>query len=463
MPKSQNELIIYLEDQLMYWFVLDEQSYKLHKKISIPSEIYHGGDILDESHLHYLLKKSLDELKKVPKSVGVVFNSDKMVIRTLKMPKLSTEEKEQLIKNELPQLFIQDLTEYSWTKAQLRDAEEEQLLLLTITPTKLIEKFYTLFEKLGFKKIHLYPLSNLLLYFLNQQEGGAVYEHNLSSFGYHYVNGEQVYTKLSDSEGLSRLFKEHGMDFDSVVALLNHAADEVTSEIDSENFEIEFFEALYGDRHTLQQLAESFPKVDRHFKAGTLCDEELNYFTDPIVDEEGREQVHYDELNTILNEHGEAIPGYSNKSQSQVKHKLIKIAAAVSACLLIGSYFIGQNLEKKIDQYSMSQSHIEDRNLNEEGAPNAAISINDEYQNQYPELINQIFLTKPEEATITSIYIENGAAEVNGQVSTEDALDSWIAEIEKITGQKSTKDSSAVIDGVTYFKFTIGKAEDNYV
>lgn len=465
MPKSQNELIIYLEDQLMLWFTPNEESYKLYKKISIPSEIYYNGEITDETHLHYLIKKELDEFKKTPKEISLVINSDKMVSRTLKMPKLSDEEEEQLIENELSQLFIQDLEEYTWTKTMLRNSEEEQLLLLTITPTDLLDKLYKLFEKLGMKKINIYPYSNLILYFLKIQEGGAVFEHNLTSFGFHYLNGEQVYTKLYSSEGLSRVFKDHPMDFNSVKALLNRTHDEVTSEIDHENFEIDFYDGLHGDKHAVDQLAESFPQVANHFKSGILFDEDLIYYTNPILDDSDEPIINYDNLIDMLDENEETISGYSNKlSSGQGKHRLFKIAAVLAVILFVGSYVMGQYLEKENDRYLASESHIEDRNLDKESSTeNHVVNINDEYQDKYPEIINQIFLTKPEEATITSINIEDGVSEVNGQVSSEDALDSWIAEIEKVTGQKSTKDSSAVIDGVTYFKFTIGEAEDKYV
>lgn len=465
MPKMQNELIIYLNDQLMYWFTLEEEKYKLLKKISMPSSIYKNGDILDETHLHYLIKKQLDELKKTPTTIDLIVSSDMMISRSLKTPKLSNEEEKQLIENELPQLFIQDLSEYTWTKTELRDLEEERQLLLTITPTNQLEKFYSLFDKLGVKKINIYPESNLLMYFLEIVGGGAIFEHNLSSYGYHYLNGDQVYTKYFRSESFERLYREYPMDFESVSNLLKNKSDEVTVEIDAETFKMDFYDGLYADRHAIENLSDSFPAVQNHFKFGTLFDDALIDYTDPILDETGKTLIETDEISKLLYEHQGAVLGYTNASGTgHIKHKLLKIAALVSVLLLVGSYLIGKQLESQVDEYAATRSHVEERNLDlDDSVDQSVIDVNDEYQDQYPEIINQIFLTKPEDAVITSIFIEDGISEVNGQVNAEDALNSWMAEIEKITGQDASVDSSAVIDGVIYFKFTIGSAEDNYV
>lgn len=448
---NKNLTVLYIEDRTAYigrWED-DAPSGEL-EPVDIPVHVIEDGRIQDASQLQYILKRALEERGIQKDRCLFIVNTAQAVVRSLNIPSMSTEEVESLIENERENLFVQEPDEYDLDYTDYIEAEGVHHLLVAILPKAITEAYRDLAKRCDMTFEGIVPLSVLSLDFCHHLGGGRMYSIAIGHLGFHYVNENRYYARTEQNEAMVSLLTNEGLEFSEMARVLRDNYEERVSEIDRERFCQQTEAAFYGNLALLERMSNGFSPSKVELVTGSLVESGIY----GAIMEEGRyRQLPLGDLIAAGLAHKELLMRFQGKEKhtaASKKYILPLVAVALAFCILLGTFLYGEKLKEENRALSAQSDRRQEEQMVAEQMPNAASTPAD-VGNQ----IKTIQASVPADVILTGVEFRDGTIEITGETKDETLIDPWIQTLEQDLDGKVTKEPSASVGDVVYFRLMV--------
>lgn len=450
---SKMKHIIFLADKYIRIFSFSEEEGLLQEEIiDLPNAIFNNGRVEDSSHLIYLLKKYFEDNQYKKENLIFLVQSTDLFTKSLEVP-LGIEEDElnELIDNEIDEIFVQDLNEYHRSVLNLSNQSDKNLVIISIIPKELIKSFEPLTKNFKNPSISFLAKDTLYISYLNKMGKGQIWKIDDILFSFYRLDDDLLYAKNIRAEALNRLFLKNKIMYTEIPNILEGKFDSRITNLTKEEFSQEFYHSLRSDINFIELISDNYSPDDKVILSGLFFEKEDAALKNSLIIDKNYSAVIKDiDLAIFLLNHENSFEYIEEKQMKKKRVNIPLLFLILGLFILAFSYFYGQNLNKKNNELMKKQEKIVTQDENNEAEENFV-----EDTSQISSTLNQLYLSKPEEINLTSINFENNIFEVNGQVENSEVLDNWINELEKTLNVEVLKEPSTSIDGLEYFRFTM--------
>ncbi|MDY3118049.1 MAG: hypothetical protein SOW18_00750 [Peptoniphilus sp.] len=450
---NKGKTIVYFEDRQCYVISYEENGAvgETHS-FDIPINVVTDGEICDGAQLHYLLKKTLEELGLTKSKAFFVIHSTGAVNRTMHVPSMTEKERVSLIENESESLFAQDLEGYALESVDLKSDDDVHHLLVTVCPETIVEGYRDLAKQCELKLLGIIPFSTLALEYAHWLGGGRMNFVGTDHVGFYYGHENRYYDRTEANDSVLGFMSRNELMPEEILRIERNEYDGRISDIDRPNLIREMQSAYYEALSRVEHMGSEFSLVDCQLIAGSFVESGL---CDKLLDEEVYRPLFLKDLFSLALEHSEDLQLFTKSKGTGGRNNnyYIPIAALLLAfVILIGSFVYGEKLKRE-NRNLLLKSH--EQETTQEESDDLAVEGSTEKAVDLAGVIAKIKSSAPDALTITGMDYQNGALTIRGETKDAGAVKTWCSQLEELLKNKVEEEPSATVADVVYFQLTV--------